>query len=299
MLVEMTMFKHATYRATGPSMLGLMIMLCGVALYAFHDFQISYVGSVLILCHTTLLVLETLTRRQLLTEPTNPLLMTHQAMLFFNFSFGLLICLAGATTSGELFEAYDAMDELYLGERIYLLCAGLLAALFAYAGLKLTALVSATTLIVSTNASKVLLITFGILLLADESRPLAVVGAAMAIGGNLLYFSSRLKVRGHRCAAFARVHTLHLRRPRSLFLASSRQKLVQALSARTISTALTRAAASLHLAPTPRPLPPRCALGSFDRSSRGSTCTFQRQRTRRPPSTLGCPSSARRHHRRT
>ena len=41
----------------------------GVSLYALHDYQISMVGTVLVVCHTTLLVLETLTRRQLLTDP--------------------------------------------------------------------------------------------------------------------------------------------------------------------------------------------------------------------------------------
>ena len=44
-----------------------------------------------------------------------------------------------------------------------------------------------------TNASKVIVVALGMCLLSDSASPLAVIGAALAICGNLVYLHSRLR----------------------------------------------------------------------------------------------------------
>jgi len=115
-------------------------------------------------------------------------------MMLVSNTIGVVLVAAAAGIVGEWGKLGAELYELRAGEASYILCGGIVAALFSYAGLKLTALISATTLLTVTNASKGLVIVFGVLFLADESTLLALTGCTLAVMGNVLYFAARLKL---------------------------------------------------------------------------------------------------------
>jgi hypothetical protein len=61
-------------------------------------------------------------------------------------------------------------------------------------GLQLARSVSATSLLVATNATKIVIVIFGTLSLGDTATPLAAAGLALALVGNILYMLARLAV---------------------------------------------------------------------------------------------------------
>lgn len=194
MLVECCCFSHARYRATCSSIVGLLVIFAGVMTYGFADSQFSVLGTSLVVVNTVVVVLETLSKRHLMTNQTNPLQLTRQAMMLVSNLIGVVLVATAAAVVGEWGKLGAELYELRAGEASYILCGGIVAALFSYAGLKLTALISATTLLTVTNASKGLVIVFGVLFLADEHTLMALTGCTLAVMGNVLYFAARLKL---------------------------------------------------------------------------------------------------------
>jgi len=194
MLVECCCFSHARYRATCSSIVGLLVIFVGVAIYGFADSQFSVLGTSLVVINTVVVVLETLSKRHLMTNQTNPLQLTRQGMMLTSNLIGVVLVALAAAIVGEWGRLGAELHELHEGEASYIFCGGVIAALFSYAGLKLTALISATTLLTVTNASKGLVIVFGMLVLADEHTLMALTGCSLAVLGNVLYFAARLKL---------------------------------------------------------------------------------------------------------
>lgn len=194
MLVECCCFSHARYRATCSSIVGLLVIFVGVAVYGFADSQFNVLGTALVVINTVVVVLETLSKRHLMTNTANPLQLTRQGMMLTSNVIGVVLVAVAAAIVGEWGKLGAELDELHAGEASYIFCGGIIAALFSYAGLKLTALISATTLLTVTNASKGLVIVFGMLCLADEHTLMAITGCFLAVMGNVLYFAARLKL---------------------------------------------------------------------------------------------------------
>merc|ERR1719161_983039 len=115
-------------------------------------------------------------------------------MMLVSNVIGTLLAALVALGLGEWGRLGAELEDLHRGEWGYLWGGCVIAALFSYAGLKLTALISATTLLTVTNTSKGLVIVFGVLFLADESTLLALTGCTLAVMGNVLYFAARLKL---------------------------------------------------------------------------------------------------------
>ena len=157
-------------------------------------------GTALVVTHTLLTVGETLLRRQLMTDRINPLHLSLSSMLLLNNLVGLVGASAAAAAASEWQQLGGILtargeDGIDTTEAFYLASSLLAGALYHYAGLKLAALIPATSLLVATNASKILVVVFGILILADEHSATAIVGCSLALTGNLLYFLSRIRAR--------------------------------------------------------------------------------------------------------
>ena len=157
-------------------------------------------GTALVVTHTLLTVGETLLRRQLMTDRINPLHLSLSSMLLLNNLVGLVGASAAAAAASEWQQLGGILtargeDGIDTTEAFYLASSLLAGALYHYAGLKLAALIPATSLLVATNASKIIVVVFGILILADEHSATAIVGCSLALTGNLLYFLSRIRAR--------------------------------------------------------------------------------------------------------
>ena len=194
MLVECCCFSHARYRATCSSIVGLLVIVAGVATYGYADSQFSAQGTVFVAANTVIVVLETLSKRHLMTNATRPLQMTRQGMMLISNVVGFLITASCAAIFEEWRDLKSEFGDLHLGEWGYLWGSCVIAALFSYAGLKLTALISATSLLTITNMSKGLIVVVGMTALAEEHTVLALAGCALAVIGNVLYFAARLKL---------------------------------------------------------------------------------------------------------
>ena len=77
---------------------------------------------------------------------------------------------------------------------LYIVGSGVLMTLFNLSGLRLTALISATSTTVVTNAAKGAVILFGVVLLADEHNPVALAAGILAVFANAGYMYARLQM---------------------------------------------------------------------------------------------------------
>ena len=64
----------------------------------------------------------------------------------------------------------------------------------SYAGLRVQQLVTATSFMVLTNVNKVLVVTFGVLVLGDPISATSGFGVCIAIGGGLWYAQERKRL---------------------------------------------------------------------------------------------------------
>jgi len=194
MLVECCCFAQARYRATCGSIVGLAVILTGVLVYGIADSQFSVTGTVFVAFNTIIVVFETLSKRHLMTNTRRPLQMTRQAMMLLSNLVGCGLAGIGGVVAGEWHQLKGELEDLHVGEWGYLWGGCVIAALFSYAGLKLTALISATTLLTITNTSKGIIVLIGMVALDEEHTMLAFSGCALAVAGNVLYFAARLKL---------------------------------------------------------------------------------------------------------
>ena len=185
MFVECCCFSKFRYRATLGATAALALIATGVILYSAFDLQFSRLGTLFIVTNTVLVVAETLYKRRLLIDDADPLHLSKQAMMLMNAVVGLPI--VGITalfltrglygdqlTLAELIPTFDTGEWLYDGTRLgqgarrsepqssprallpsrYIVGSGVLMTLFNLSGLRLTQLISATSITVVTNAAK-------------------------------------------------------------------------------------------------------------------------------------------------
>ena len=228
MFVECCCFSKFRYRATLGATAALALIATGVILYSAFDLQFSRLGTLFIVTNTVLVVAETLYKRprlgpraplahaqprscltpllpllrykrRLLIDDADPLHLSKQAMMLMNALVGLPIVGVAATIlqrglSGEEMTLVELWPTFDTGEVLYIVGSGVLMTLFNLSGLRLTALISATSTTVVTNAAKGAVILFGVVLLADEHNPVALAAGILAVFANAGYMYARLQM---------------------------------------------------------------------------------------------------------
>ena len=112
------------YRATCSSIVGLVVIFAGVMIYGFADSQFSVLGTSLVVVNTVGVVLETLSKRHLMTNQTNPLQLTRQAMMLVSNLIGVILVATAAACVGEWGKLGAELYELRAGEASYIFCGG-------------------------------------------------------------------------------------------------------------------------------------------------------------------------------
>jgi len=112
------------YHATCSSIVGLVVIFAGVMIYGFADSQFSVLGTSLVVVNTVVVVLETLSKRHLMTNQTNPLQLTRQAMMLVSNLIGVLLVATAAACVGEWGKLGAELYELRAGEASYIFCGG-------------------------------------------------------------------------------------------------------------------------------------------------------------------------------
>ena len=199
MFVECCCFSKFRYRATLGATAALALIATGVILYSAFDLQFSRLGTLFIVTNTVLVVAETLYKRRLLIDDADPLHLSKQAMMLMNALVGLPIVGVAAAIlqrglSGEEMTLVELWPTFDTGEVLYIVGSGVLMTLFNLSGLRLTALISATSTTVVTNAAKGAVILFGVVLLADEHNPVALAAGILAVFANAGYMYARLQM---------------------------------------------------------------------------------------------------------
>ena len=150
MFVECCCFSKFRYRATLGATAALALIATGVILYSAFDLQFSRLGTLFIVTNTVLVVAETLYKRRLLIDDADPLHLSKQAMMLMNALVGLPIVGVAAAIlqrglSGEEMTLVELWPTFDTGEVLYIVGSGVLMTLFNLSGLRLTALISATS----------------------------------------------------------------------------------------------------------------------------------------------------------
>ena len=112
------------YRATCSSIVGLVVIFAGVMIYGFADSQFSVLGTSLVVVNTVVVVLETLSKRHLMTNQANPLQLTRQAMMLVSNLIGVILVATAAACVGEWGKLGAELYELRAGEASYIFCGG-------------------------------------------------------------------------------------------------------------------------------------------------------------------------------
>ena len=171
------------------TVLSLLTVIVGVALYYGTTLELSLLGFLLILLNMTLAVLERLLQRHLLSN--DPVDMSKSAMMLLNNAVGILPNMLLLLPVGEIWQWHDVLGGV--SRRgwafIFLSCNNGVA--ISWAGLKAQQLVTATTFMVLTNVNKFVVILFGVLILGEACSPMATAGVMLAIGGALWYANER------------------------------------------------------------------------------------------------------------
>eukprot|EP00325_Prymnesiales_sp_UTEX-LB-985_P004336 CAMPEP_0174711520 /NCGR_PEP_ID=MMETSP1094-20130205/12804_1 /TAXON_ID=156173 /ORGANISM="Chrysochromulina brevifilum, Strain UTEX LB 985" /LENGTH=867 /DNA_ID=CAMNT_0015910467 /DNA_START=62 /DNA_END=2665 /DNA_ORIENTATION=- len=194
MLAESLLTSNAVYRSTCASYLGLILTPIGILMYACNDLLFDWWGTIFAALSMLTLVWEGLIKRHILTDSKNPLVLSLQAMVFFNNAVGFGMALV-LTLAYELWLfGYQQLPHITIIEVNYVLCAALLTGMYHYMGLQLARCISAGYVLLCTNVSKVFLVFFAGAMVGDTVLPWTVLGIMFAIGGNVIYMYARLSV---------------------------------------------------------------------------------------------------------
>ena len=174
------------------TVLALLTVVLGVGLYHREALELSGVGLLAIVCNMVFAVLERLLQRHLMAQ--DPVDISKPGMMLLNNSCGLapnLLLLLVYQEPPRWAEVWGG-----LGARGYAMivisCLNGLA--ISYAGLRVQQLVTATSFMVLTNVNKVLVVTFGVLVLGDPISATSGFGVCIAIGGGLWYAQERKRL---------------------------------------------------------------------------------------------------------
>mmetsp|Transcript_19977 Transcript_19977/g.58991 ORF Transcript_19977/g.58991 Transcript_19977/m.58991 type:complete len:311 (-) Transcript_19977:244-1176(-) len=196
MLIE-GMFR-IPFVSTAHTILSLITIVAGVAIYEANDLKFSFVGTGAIMVNMVFAVLERIMQRHLMSN--SPVDMSKPMMMMLNNAIGSPPTLVLAMIWGEHSRWGSAFGALSLHGVAYLIISCLNGLAISYAGIRLQHMVAATTFMVITNVNKFAVIFFGILAFNETATPMSIMGCSLAILGGVYYAEARKRADAERAA---------------------------------------------------------------------------------------------------
>jgi len=167
------------------SMLAMVVMLIGALVYGGGVKDIEFVGVLLACLNMAIAVTDRVIQRRLLTTECKDL-SSGVCTLVTNF-WGIIptMCLAGAT--GELQHMATGSTWKDADTRLLLLISGMVGLLIGYLGFECQRMISATSFFVLQNASKVAVVSAGIIFFNDPLKPETMLGVSLSLVGSFMY----------------------------------------------------------------------------------------------------------------
>jgi len=189
-IVESTYSK--TFLGSLHTFVALAVIAIGVVLYTVFQKTIGgeIFGIIAALANMGIGTSEHVAQRILMTEVPG-FEMSDSGMMFYN---GVVTCIGTALLSVPLREhkvLVETVPHLSLENCIYIALSCICAPCIGYMAIRAQRRISATSFLVITNLDKIIVVTFGILVLGEQYPPGSVVGAFIAVFGGLYYTWAR------------------------------------------------------------------------------------------------------------
>jgi drug/metabolite transporter (DMT)-like permease len=167
------------------SVLALVLVVVGVVMYVEADVRSDAIGVVLLLINMGIAIIERLLQRRFIA--IKPLDLSKTAMMLLNNGVGMLpqvvilLVLQEPAKYAQVFARARPVDYVVLGVSC------MLGLAIGWTAINLQQYISATSLMLVGNVSKVLVIVIGILFMHDSKSPLSIGGAFLAMSGGIYY----------------------------------------------------------------------------------------------------------------
>lgn len=165
--------------------LSMVLTLFGTTLYGISNFSVTTWSLVMILLGTLLTVVDKLLQRHLLMSPDfkQPL----AVCMIMNNTFGMLPLLLVALMTGESKVWPRLLEVSPWGTWMTLVGSGLSGCCLGFYGLAVSRLITAASVLMLQNMSKVLVILLSVLLLGDDLSGLSALGCVLSMLGSAWY----------------------------------------------------------------------------------------------------------------
>lgn len=190
--VEVAFHQPDGLRCDAATVGACLALAFGVLLYESHDLAFSPTGLVFLLLNLGAACMERLAQRHLLAVKAVDC--SRPALMILNNGVGaaLGVVLLLVFAPHEWRELRHAVRRTR-GAALAVGLSSVVGCAISYAGLWLQKLVTATSFMVLGCITKVAVIAWGVLFLADAHSPLALFGAALSVGGGYAYARSRTR----------------------------------------------------------------------------------------------------------
>lgn len=170
-------------KVTASMVASLLMSLLGTGIYGWWNVSATHRSVLLVMCSCTLLVVDRLLQRHLLTS--DDFGMSLPMCILVNNTVGLVPMLGLALLTGEVWEWKRVSAGS--GAWIAVLVTGVLGTCCAFIGLKFQRLVTATMQLVLQNLAKLLSLAVGLCVFKDDVAGWSRFGCAMALAGSVWY----------------------------------------------------------------------------------------------------------------
>jgi len=165
------------------------VMLAGAAMYLSHDFNAwTKAGVAIASVNALFAVMDRVVQRHLIANI--PVDISKTMMMLLNNGIAVLPCFLLALAAGEHTQ-WRAKLRRVNTQSVLLVLSCLNAAALCYLGIRLQHHVTATTFMVLTNMSKLVVVIFGAAFLGEATSALSMAGVLVSIAGSFYYVEAR------------------------------------------------------------------------------------------------------------
>jgi len=185
----------ATFQLSAHTCAALAIILAGVVFYAAFQHGISgeVYGIIAALLNMGIGTTEHVVQRLLMVETPN-FGMSDTGILLYNSAVACVGSLLLSVGFGELRHLKDHGPDITSAGYVFIALSCLCAPCIGYMAIRAQRRISATSFLVITNLDKIIVVTFGIVVLAESYEPMACVGAFLALFGGAYYTWERKRL---------------------------------------------------------------------------------------------------------
>jgi len=178
-------FFNSPRQVKAGHILSMVLTLFGTTLYGISNFSVTTWSLVMILLGTLLTVVDKLLQRHLLMSPDfkQPL----AVCMIMNNTFGMLPLLLVALMTGESKVWPRLLEVSPWSTWLTLVGSGLSGCCLGFYGLAVSRLITAASVLMLQNMSKVLVILLSVLLLGDDLSGLSALGCVLSMVGSAWY----------------------------------------------------------------------------------------------------------------